>query len=79
MITDSIDDRTLANMEVALERACVQLPPAFNNHTARRAIASKILHAVRNGNKSLAQLTATGQAALNDFCSKHEIHLKQTA
>ena len=40
VITDSFESRTLANMEVALERACRMLPAAGDKHTARRIIAT---------------------------------------
>jgi hypothetical protein len=34
MISDSFDERTIANMEVALDRACESLPHG-GDHTAR--------------------------------------------
>ena len=36
MIAESFDPRTLANMEVALERACKALPLGSEQHEARR-------------------------------------------
>jgi hypothetical protein len=43
MITDHYDDRTIANMEVALGRACDRFPREFANHKARKRIAAKLL------------------------------------
>lgn len=42
MIADSFDRRTMANMEVALERACADLA-AGEQHAARRRIAARII------------------------------------
>jgi hypothetical protein len=41
IITDTFDRRTIAKMEVALERACLLLPTGSEKHNARRIIASK--------------------------------------
>ena len=62
MIADKFDDRTLANMEVALDRACKDLPGG-GSHAARRRIARKILECAREGDVTLAGLTKAGLAA----------------
>ena len=62
MIADKFDDRTLANMEVALDRACKDLPGG-GSHAARRRIARKILECARDGDVTLAGLTKAGLAA----------------
>ena len=43
MIADRFDSRTLANMEVALERACKILSIGADEDSVRRHIASRIL------------------------------------
>jgi hypothetical protein len=43
MITDTFDRKTIAKMEVALERACLVLPAGSEKHRARRIIAGKII------------------------------------
>jgi hypothetical protein len=60
MIADSFDSRTLANMEVALERACRILSTGAEEHEFRRHIASKILECAEGGDKGL---TEAGRAA----------------
>jgi hypothetical protein len=62
MITDSFDRRTMANMEVALERACLLLP-AGSEHNARRIVASKIIECANRGDASLSRLTEAGYTA----------------
>ena len=70
-IADSFDTRTLANMEVALERACTALAFAGEQHEARRYIASKIIECAEGGNKTLAGLTEAGQIAASELCVTH--------
>jgi hypothetical protein len=59
MILD-FEPRTLANMEVALDRACANIPGA-EKHRTRRHIADRIIRCARKGNRSLVALS---QAAL---------------
>ena len=63
MITDSFDRRTMANMEVALERACLLLPTGSEEHRARRIIANKIIECANRGDTTLSSLTEAGYAA----------------
>ena len=53
MIADSFNSRTLATMEVALDRACRLLHSGAEQHKTRRYIASKILACARQGDVSL--------------------------
>jgi hypothetical protein len=63
MITDAFDRRTIAKMEVALERACLLLPTGGEKHRARRIIAGKIVECANRGETSLSRLTEVGYAA----------------
>ena len=67
MLTTDFNDRILANMEVALQRACSRLSPEFDDHESRKLIAQKIIECARNGQTSLGQLTAAGVNALHRF------------
>jgi hypothetical protein len=67
MIADSFDPRTLANMEVALERACQALPMGSGNHEARRHIASRIIKRAKGGDRTLGGLTRAGRAAASKW------------
>jgi hypothetical protein len=71
MIVDSFDSRTLANMEVALERACKVLAVGSDQHDARRHIATKILECAESGNKTLGGLTEAGRVAATELCASH--------
>ena len=63
MIVDHFNDRTMANMEVALERACLLLPTGSEKHRARRIIANKIIECANRGDTSLSRLTEAGYVA----------------
>jgi hypothetical protein len=63
MITGTFDRRTVANMEVALERACLFLPTCSEKHRVRRIVASKIIECANRGEITLGALTEAGYAA----------------
>jgi hypothetical protein len=71
IIADSFDARTLANMEVALERACKLLAAGSDHHDARRHIATKILQCAENGDRTLGGLTEAGRAAAAELGARH--------
>ena len=71
MIADSFDSRTLANMEVALERACKLLAASSDHHDVRRHIATKILQCAESGDKTLGGLTEAGRAAAIELRASH--------
>ena len=71
MIMGNFDARTLANMEVALERACQVLANGSEQHVARRHIASKILECAESGDKTLGGLTKAGRAAASELFATH--------
>jgi hypothetical protein len=57
MITDDFDERTIANMEVALDRACERFPKQLASHQARKRVAARILESARGGERTLKGLT----------------------
>jgi hypothetical protein len=71
LIAESFDPRTLANMEVALERACQVLSVGSEQHEARRHIAGKILECAESGDRTLGGLTEAGCAAASELCAAH--------
>jgi hypothetical protein len=73
LIAESFDQRTLANMEVALERACKGLATGSEQHDARRHIASKILECAESGDKTLSGLIDARRAAASELCAAHGV------
>jgi hypothetical protein len=72
MIAETFDRRTMAKMEVALERACLLLPAGSEKHNARRIIASKIIECANRGNATLASLTEAGYVAAMQLAGTEE-------
>jgi hypothetical protein len=67
MLAEKFDSRTLANMEVALERASKLLKQRAEQHEFRRYVASKILERAEHGDKTLEGLTEAGSAAAREL------------
>lgn len=59
----NLDERTKANMDVALEEACRELPHG-GDHDLRKKIALKLLQSARKGNTTLSGLSAVARTAL---------------
>jgi hypothetical protein len=70
-IAERFDARTLANMEVALERACKILAVGSEEHPSRRHIASKILECAKRGDRTLGGLTTAGLIAASEISPVH--------
>ena len=66
-IAERFDQRTLANMEVALERACAVLALGSEQHEARRHIATRIVERAESGDRTLRGLTEAGRAAASEL------------
>jgi hypothetical protein len=60
MIDGSFDRRTLANMEVALDRVCAKTPHG-EMHDVRRRVAEAIVRCARSGKTTLGALTEAGE------------------
>ena len=73
VIADQFDPRTLANMEVALERACNMLSIGAEEHSVRRYIAAKIVECAEAGDRTLGALTEAGRAAANKLRSARAV------
>jgi hypothetical protein len=60
MIEDRFDARTLANMNVALERVC-QRRPDGEDHRVRKIVAQRIIQCAKIVKKTLGALTNAGE------------------
>jgi hypothetical protein len=63
MIEGDFNSRTLANMNVALERVCGNTPLG-EQHDVRKRVAQAIIRCARNGKTTLGALTDAGERAL---------------
>jgi hypothetical protein len=62
-----LDQRTVANMGVALENVCRNLPNSGGDHETRKYVAKKLVQAARKGNTSLNALEEIARHALDDL------------
>jgi hypothetical protein len=62
-VTDEFDDRTQANMDVALNKICGELPHG-GDHESRKFIAEQLIEAARAGKTTLTELTYVARRAL---------------
>lgn len=63
LIEGAFDSRTLANMNVALDRVC-EAASNGEDHTVRKRVAKQIIKCARSGKITLSDLTAAGQRGL---------------
>jgi hypothetical protein len=63
MIVERFDRRTVAAMEVALEKACAHWPNG-GKHNPRKRVAQCIIRCAEAGNTSLDALVEAGERAL---------------
>jgi hypothetical protein len=59
------DDRTMANLDVALEAACRSLPNG-GDHALRKRIAQRLLAHVRRGKATLGVLSRIARRAFHE-------------
>ena len=72
MTADSFDPRTLANMEIALDRACANISGG-EKHKARRHVADRIARCARMGHRTLAALSQAGQIAAAELRQREPV------
>jgi hypothetical protein len=63
MIEESFDRRTLAKMEVALDRVCDRSPRG-QEHDFRKRVGQAIIRCAKNGKTTLGALTEAGEKVL---------------
>jgi hypothetical protein len=62
-----LDERTRANMDVALENICRTLPNSGGDHETRKYIARKLTSAAKKGQITLTGLEAVARLALAEL------------
>jgi hypothetical protein len=63
IIDGAFDSRSLANMNIALDRVCEKIANG-QKHSVRRRVAKQIIKCARSGRTTLGDLTAAGRRAL---------------
>ncbi len=65
------DERTKANLDVALEEACRALTHG-GDHAVRKRVAQKLLQSTKKGNTTLGGLSALARRALNEVIEQNK-------
>jgi hypothetical protein len=79
MIDEDFDSRTLANMNVALDRVCAENPRG-EDHLLRKRVARHIIKCARGGKTGLGDLVAAGRRALIDVApQERQVQQRQRA
>ncbi len=63
LIDGAFDSRTLATMNIALDRVC-QVAVHGDKYPVRKRIARRIIRCARSGKTTLSELTIAGERAL---------------
>ncbi len=71
----TLNDRTRANMDVALEEACRELPNG-GDHAVRKQVAQRLLQSARKGNTTLGGLSAVARAALVEITKQRDLGMR---
>jgi hypothetical protein len=66
---DEFDDRTRANMDVALEEICQQMQHG-GDHDSRKFIAERLIESAREGRTSLTELNSVARRALLELVNR---------
>ena len=74
MIEGTFDQRTLARMNLALERVC-QTVVGGETHSVRKRVARRIVKCARTGKTSVDELTMAGQRAVSRFARSDTFRL----
>ncbi|WP_208825843.1 hypothetical protein [Bradyrhizobium neotropicale] len=70
MLSEEFSQKTIAAMDLALERACRFLPIGLPEHQTRKFVAEKIIECAKNGNQTLAGLTEVGRRAIHELIAR---------
>jgi len=74
MIEGTFDSRTLARMNLALDRVC-QTVVGGEAHSVRKRVARRIIKCARSGKTTVEELTNAGERAVMRFSRSHRPRL----
>ncbi|MBV8697225.1 MAG: hypothetical protein JO052_05120 [Bradyrhizobium sp.] len=78
MIEGTFDSRTLARMNLALERVC-QTVIGGEAHSVRKRVARRIIKCARSGKTTVEELTNAGERAVMRFTRSQRTSLSGDA
>ncbi|WP_139069973.1 hypothetical protein [Tardiphaga robiniae] len=72
LVAQTVDKRTILEMEIALTKACEVLPRELDSHKNRCFVAKKILKRVNAGERTFGGMVSAGMAAVEALRRKQE-------
>jgi hypothetical protein len=72
LVAQTVDKRTILEMEIALTKACEVLPRELDSHKNRCFVAKKILKRVNAGERRFGGMVSAGMAAVEALRRKQE-------
>ena len=69
LLKEEFGERAIANMDVALERACKLMPDVLVSHAARKFVAEKIVHCAKTHTQTLGGLTEAVRRAVAELAA----------
>jgi hypothetical protein len=73
-----LDERAMANMEVALDDV-FRGQPHGGDHASRKHVARKLMQSARKGITTLGRLTSVAKSALQEIAARKAGQVEQTA
>jgi|APAra7269097635_1048570.scaffolds.fasta_scaffold11507_3 hypothetical protein len=70
LIAEQFNERTIARMDTALERACMTFPETFAHHGARTFVAKRIVECAKSRTQTLDGLTEAGNLAVAELLTR---------
>ncbi|WP_439408264.1 hypothetical protein ACNJX9_07145 [Bradyrhizobium sp. DASA03076] len=70
LLSERFSERTISNMDVALERACRLMPLTFEGHPARRYVAEKIVECAARHTQTLGGMTEAARRAVAELAAE---------
>jgi hypothetical protein len=70
LLKEEFSERVIANMDVALERACKLMPEILVAHNARKYVAERIVECAKTHTQTLGGLTEAGRRAVAELAAE---------
>jgi len=70
LLLEAFSERTLSQMDLALDRVCQLMPNVMNSYAARRYVAERIVHCAQNEARDIEAFVTAGRSAVAELAIK---------
>lgn len=67
LLSEEFSERTLSQMDMALDRVCALMPEVMESHAARRHVAERIIDCAKHDTREIDGLIAAGRRAVAEL------------